>query len=44
MDEVGGKKHVEFIKGLKTVRAAKYIEQEIEKHLDIPNEKMLEEV
>lgn len=37
-------KHEVIIKGLKSIRLAKYIEQEIENHLAINNQKVLEEV
>lgn len=43
MNGLNGKKHVQLIGGIKTIREAKYIEQEIEKHLGIENKEMLEE-
>lgn len=39
-----GQKHKVLLKGIKTVRAAKYMEQEIESYLGIENQEMLEEV
>lgn len=44
VDGVEGQTHQQLLKGLKTLREAKFIEQEIEKHLKIVNKKMLEEV
>lgn len=44
MDGVEGQKHEKLVGGMKTLREAKFVEQEIERHLRIVNKKMLEEV
>lgn len=44
LNESNGQKHVRLAGGLKTIREAKFIEQEIESHLNIKNEAMIEEV
>lgn len=39
-----GQKHETLIKGIRSIRIAKYLEQEIENHLGIENKKVIEEV
>jgi len=39
-----GQKHIRLVGGMKTMREAKFVEQEIENHLNISNEVMIEEV
>ncbi len=44
LNDGDSQKHELLIKGLKSIRLAKYIEQEIENHLAIENQKVIEEV
>lgn len=43
IDEGNGKKHVRLFGGIKKLRVAKYMEQQIENHLNIENKPMIEE-
>ncbi len=43
VDGVGGQKHVELIKSVNSRSKAKYIEQEIERHLGIPDRRVPDE-
>lgn len=43
VDDGGGQKHIRLIGGMKTIREAKFMEQEIENHLKIQDVPMIEE-
>jgi len=43
VNDVNGQKHVELIKSVNSRTKAKYIEQEIEKHLGIKDRRVLDE-